>query len=264
VAGSDPRHVSAQVAMTCVALGLVEFRPVPVTLPLQRIVGGLNDYQPDVLHGYASYLALLADEQRAGRLRIAPRLVTSGSELLTADMARRVKAAFGVAAFDFYSVTEGLWAAQCTEHAGFHHFEELSIVENVDADNRPVPLGQLGARLLLTNLTNRVQPLIRYEIPDVVTVDSEPCPCGRTLMRLGAVHGRNDDLLSLRGVTVHSLQFAGLTANPDIREFQVVQHGDRLTLRVVLADQADGARPAVLRRQATRPRTLGPRTLDWH
>lgn len=122
VTGSDPRHVSAQVAMTCVAPGLVEFRPLPVTLPLQRIVGSLNDYQPDVLHGYASYLALLADEQRAGRLRIAPRLVTSGSELLTADMARRVKAAFGVAAFDFYSVTEGLWAAQCTEHAGFHHF----------------------------------------------------------------------------------------------------------------------------------------------
>jgi phenylacetate-coenzyme A ligase PaaK-like adenylate-forming protein len=110
-----------------------------------------------VLHAYASYAALLADEQHAGRLRIAPRLVTSGSELLTADMARRVKAAFGVAAFDFYSATEALWAAQCPEHAGFHVFEEFAIVENVDADNQPVPVGEPGARVLLTNLANRVQ-----------------------------------------------------------------------------------------------------------
>jgi phenylacetate-coenzyme A ligase PaaK-like adenylate-forming protein len=146
VTGSDPRHVSAQVAITCVALGLVEFRPLPVTLPLERIVDGLNEYQPDVLHAYASYLALLADEQCAGRLRIAPRLVTSGSELLTADMAGRVKAAFGVAAFDFYSATEGLWAAQCPQHAGFHVFEELAIVENVDVDNQPVPAGQPDLR----------------------------------------------------------------------------------------------------------------------
>jgi phenylacetate-coenzyme A ligase PaaK-like adenylate-forming protein len=47
--------------------------------------------------------------------------------------------------------------------------------------------------------------------------------------------------VSLRGVTVHPLQFAGLTTNPDIREFQVVQHGDRLTLRVVLGDHATAA-----------------------
>jgi phenylacetate-CoA ligase len=190
VSAGDPRHASAQIAMACAALGLVEFRPLPVTLPLERIVAGLNDYQPDVLHAYASYAALLADEQRAGRLRIAPRLVTSGSELLTADMARRVEAAFGIAAFDFYSATEGLWAAQCPQHAGFHLFEELAIVENVDAANQPVPAGEPGARVLLTNLANRVQPLIRYEIPDAVTVDPEPCPCGRTLKRLSTVHGR--------------------------------------------------------------------------
>lgn len=63
-------------------------------------------------------------------------------------------------------------------------------------------------------------------ISDVVTIDPEPCPCGRTLTRLATVHGRSDDLLSLRGVTVHPLQFAGLTASPD-GESQVVQHSDR-------------------------------------
>jgi phenylacetate-CoA ligase len=239
VSATDPTHASAQVAMTCAALGLARLQPLPVTLPLERIVDGLNEAQPDVLHAYASYAALLADEQAAGRLRIAPRIVTCSSELLTLDMARRVEAAFGVAPFDFYATTEGLWAAQCAAHAGFHLFEELCIVENVDDEGQPVPDGTPGARVLVTNLFNHVQPLIRYELEDVVTRDAEPCPCGRTLARIRDVHGRSADVLVLDGVTVHPLQFAALAADPDVREFQVVQHGDRLTLRVVCADATD-------------------------
>jgi phenylacetate-coenzyme A ligase PaaK-like adenylate-forming protein len=235
VTAVDPRHVSSQVAMTCAALGLMQPRPLPVTLPMDAIVAGLNEYRPDILHAYGSYAPLLADEQLAGRLRIAPHTVTSSSELLTPDMAARVEAAFGVAPFDMYATTEGLWAGQCAQHAGFHLFEEEAIVENVDADGRPVPDGERGARVLLTNLANRVQPLIRYEIPDVVTIDPEPCPCGRTLRRIGSVDGRSDDVLRLDGVQVHPLQFAVLATDPDVREFQVRQHGRRLELRIVPA-----------------------------
>jgi phenylacetate-CoA ligase len=238
VAATDGTHASAQVAMTCAGLGLGRPHPLPVTLPLEEIVDGLNRLQPDVLHAYASYAALLADEQHAGRLRIAPRIVTSSSELLTQDMAWRVAAAFGVRPFDFYATSEGLWAAQCPEHAGFHVFEELCIVENVDPEGQPVPDGQPGARLLVTNLFNRAQPLIRYEVPDVVTIDPEPCPCGRSLKRIRAVHGRSADVLCLDGASVHPLQFAALTADPDVREFQVVQQGDHLVLRLVLVDGA--------------------------
>jgi phenylacetate-CoA ligase len=238
VSAGDPAHASAQVAVSCVALGLAEIHPLPVTLPLDRIVDALNETQPEWLHAYASYAALLADERLAGRLRITPRLVTTSSELLTADMARRIEMAFGVRAFDFYASTEGVWAAQCPEHQGFHLFEPWSIVENVDAEGRPVPDGERGVAILVTNLFNRVQPLIRYEIPDVVTIEPAPCPCGRTLRRIAAVHGRDDDLLRLGGVIVHPLQFAALAADAEVREFQVVQRGERLTLRLVVADGA--------------------------
>ena len=101
-----------------------------------------------------------------------------------------------------------------------------------------MPDGTAGARVLVTNLFNRIQPLIRYEIPDVVTIDPEPCPCGRTLKRISSVHGRSDDLLTIDGVTVHPLQFAALAADPHVREFQVVQHGERLSLRIVPTDDA--------------------------
>ena len=239
VSATDPTHASAQIAMTCAALGLARVHPLPVTLPLDRIVDGLNEAQPDVLHAYGSYAALLADEQLAGRLQIAPRLVTCSSELLTPDSARRIEAAFGIPAFDFYSTTEGLWAAQCSEHAGFHLFEEWCIVENVDADGCPVADGTPGARLLVTNLFNLAQPLIRYELPDVVTIDPEPCPCGRTLRRIRAVHGRADDILVVDGVLIHPLQFAALAADPEVREFQVRQHRERLTVHIVAADGAE-------------------------
>jgi phenylacetate-CoA ligase len=239
VSAAAPTHASAQVAMSCAGLGLGQLRPLPVTLGLERIVAGLNEQQPEWLHAYASYAALLAGEQRAGRLRIAPLIVTTSSELLTAEMAGRVTEAFGVRPFDFYATTEGLWASECEEHAGLHVFEDLCLLENVDADGRPVPDGEPGARLLVTNLFNRAQPLIRYELPDVVTLDPDPCPCGRTLRRIRSVHGRVTELLSLHGVTVHPLQFAALAADPGVNEFQVIQRGAGLTLRIVPADGAD-------------------------
>jgi phenylacetate-CoA ligase len=235
VSAADPTHASAQIAMTCAAFGLGRLQPFPVTLSLERIVEGLNRARPELLHAYGSYVGRLADEQLAGRLRIAPRIVTTSSELLTADAARRVEAAFGVRPFDFYATTEGLWAAHCPEHAGFHVFDDCCLFEVVDADGRAVPDGTPGARMLVTNLLNRAQPLIRYELPDVVTVASERCACGRTLPLLRDVRGRSDDVLVLGGVVVHPLQFAALTADPEVREFQVVQHGDRLAVRVVPA-----------------------------
>ena len=93
----------------------------------------------------------------------------------------------------------------------------------------------------MTNLFNRVQPLIRFEVTDLVAIDPEPCPCGRSLMRVRSLEGRAEDVLRLAGVTVHPLQFAVVTADPDVREFQVVQQGDALRLRVALRDGADGA-----------------------
>ena len=141
-----------------------------------------------------------------------------------------------------------LFGAECEHHHGIHLFEDTTLVENVDGDGQPVPAGQPGSRLLVTNLYNLVQPLLRLEVTDLVTLDPDPCPCGRTLVRVAAIHGRSDDVLSLaaRGggrVAVHPLQFALLTREPQVREFQVVQDGPVLRILIVpspmVADHAD-------------------------
>jgi phenylacetate-CoA ligase len=140
--------------------------------------------------------------------------------------------------FDVYGCTEGLFGSECQHHQGIHLFEDTTLIENVDADGQPVPAGQPGSRLLVTNLSNLVQPLLRLEVTDLVTLDPDPCPCGRSLVRARAIHGRSDDLLSLPAgdggrVAVHPLHFALLTRDPQVREFQVVQDGPVLRLRIV-------------------------------
>jgi phenylacetate-coenzyme A ligase PaaK-like adenylate-forming protein len=153
-------------------------------------------------------------------------------------MTQRLQDAFGVHPFDVYGSTEGLFGSECQHHQGIHLFEDTTLVENVDADGQPVPAGQPGSRLLVTNLHNRVQPLLRLEVTDLVTLNPDPCRCGRTLIRAAAIHGRSDDMLSLAArdggrVAVHPLHFALLTRDPQVREFQVVQDSPALRILIV-------------------------------
>jgi phenylacetate-CoA ligase len=244
VLGASPTHMSRRLAES-VRVGAHRVLPLGVTDPLDEIVARLNRFGPGFLGCYPSIAMRLAEEQSAGRLRLSLGTMATSSELRTPEMTERLAEAFGVRPFDLYGTTEGLWGAECEHHAGIHLFEDLTIVENVDADGRPVPDGERGEKLLVTNLHNRVQPIIRMEVSDLVVLDPEPCPCGRTLVRMRAVEGRSDDVLRLPGrdgaeVAVQPLQFALVTRDRDVREFQVVQQGDALRLLVVARDGANG------------------------
>ncbi|HSO54507.1 MAG TPA: AMP-binding protein [Actinomycetes bacterium] len=240
--GAAPTHISRQGAAT-LAIGLHRVLALPVTLPLPQLVEALNQFQPTYLNVYPSVAMWLAAEQQAGRLRLAPQMLVTAAELRTPEMTQRLIDAFGVRPFDVYGSTEGLFGSECQHHQGIHLFEDTTLVENVDPDGQPVPAGQPGARLLVTNLYNLVQPLLRLEVTDLVTLDPDPCPCGRTLVRVSTIHGRSDDVLSLAArdggrVAVHPLHFALLTRDPQVREFQVVQDGPALRILIVLGQAA--------------------------
>ena len=236
VGGTSLSHISRQAAI--LGSGLHRVLVLPVTLPLPRLVEALNQFQPTRLQAYPSAAMWLVDEQHAGRLRVSPRILVTVAELRTPEMTRRLQEAFGVHPYDMYGSSEGLFGSECEHHQGIHLFEDTTLVENVDADGQPVPAGQPGARLLVTNLYNLVQPLLRLEVTDVVTIDPDPCPCGRILARMKTIYGRSDDVLSLSAhdggqVAVHPLHFALLTRDPQVREFQVIQEGPLLRVLVV-------------------------------
>jgi phenylacetate-coenzyme A ligase PaaK-like adenylate-forming protein len=86
------------------------------------------------------------------------------------------------------------------DHVGMHVWESEVLLEVVDDDGRHVPAGEPGSKVLLTNLVNRVQPLIRYELSDSLTLERGPDPSGRPWVRIARVDGRSDDILRLPGV----------------------------------------------------------------
>lgn len=246
VVGAASTHMSRQCTAT-LAVGLHRTLSLPASAPLQELVARLDAFQPDLLGGFPSVLSQLAQEQSAGRLHIAPSIVSTSSELRTPEATRAMREAWGTSPFDWYATTEGLWGMECEEHAGVHLFEDHVVVENVDEGGRPVPPGVRGAKLLVTNLANRVQPIIRMEVADCLTFDPDPCPCGRTLVRAQSIDGRADDVLMLPSrkggtVAVAPIHFGVITADAAVREFQVRQEGGGLRVLVVSDDEEIGPR----------------------
>ena len=163
IGSPSPLHISSQ-AYAALLGGQASPAPrLAVTTALPEMVKALNGFQPEALTAYPSVAAALAEEQLQGRLRIAPALVATTSEVQAADMRRRMVDAWEVEPLNFYGTTEALIVAVGRPgQAGMDILEDLVVVEVVDVDDRPVAPGFPGHKVLLTSLVNRVQPLLRY------------------------------------------------------------------------------------------------------
>ena len=242
VSSVTPWHQSSRVAATLQS-PLVAAHRIDAGTPLAEIVATLNKLRPDVLVAYASMIRILAEEQLAGRLRIAPRGVNCSSEVLTAEARALATRAWRVAPFNVYAATEtGGIAAECPAHR-MHLFDDLVLSEVVDDRNRPVPPGTTGHKLLVTVLFSRTIPLIRYELTDRVRLAPEPCPCGRTFRVIAAIEGRTDDVLVLRGrdgkpISVHPIVFIHALDPVPCAGWQVRHEMGRLNI-LVAAPPAD-------------------------
>ncbi|WP_324850071.1 hypothetical protein [Mycobacterium sp.] len=162
------------------------------TLPLDVIVDRLNNVRPSVqaLQGWPSLIRELALEAMQGRLTIKPTWVSVAGELCTPPVREAVRSAWGIEASEFWGCSEGTYAFPCGVGEGMHIADDLVILEPADADGNVVPYGQPADRMLLTNLYNLAQPLIRYDLVDAVTMSDEPCPCGCAHRRITSVNGR--------------------------------------------------------------------------
>lgn len=159
------------------------------------LVQRLREFQPHVLSSYASTLEVLAERREDLELQQLQQ-ITNSSEQLTDRARRRIESAFGVQVTDHYGAGECLWLADaCPSPAGGLHVNaDWAVIEVVDEAGRAVPAGTIGARILVTNLANLVQPFIRYEIGDRVAMSPTPCACGSHLPRIERIEGRAAEL----------------------------------------------------------------------
>ncbi|MGY1593286.1 phenylacetate--CoA ligase family protein [Geodermatophilus sp. SYSU D00708] len=202
---------------------------VPVTQPLADVVDQLTALRPDALYGYPTVLARLAQEQRSGRLRIAPSVVTCTSETLTPELRATIRAGFGVPVADTFGSTEGLVGTSAPDDDVLVFAEDGCIVELVDERDRPVPPGTPSAAVLVTTLENRLQPLIRYRLADSFT-ELPPVP-GPGHLR-ARVQGRSDDVLAFGGVPLHPLVVRSVL----VHRPEVVDHRVRQTCRGIVVE----------------------------
>ena len=212
---------------------------VDVNGPEADIIKQLNDFQPAMLSGYPSNLALLADFDE---LNIHTDVVITGGELLTDDIRKKLERKFDCYVQTHYSCTEGGEIACECEEKHLHINEDWIILEPVDSNNQPVPYGKMSDKVLITNLSNYVQPFIRYELTDRVVVHNEKCKCGRTSLWL-EIEGRTDDILEFEnGVRIAPMSlYKVLEEVKAIRRFQLIQRAVRKVELRLISDNPEEA-----------------------
>ena len=213
-------------------------RSFPVMAPLPELVADLNAYQPGFLASYPTVLSLLAEEQVAGRLRIAPAGLWSGGECLAPAARAAIEHAFGCPLVNEYGASECMSIAFGCREGWLHVNADWVLLEPVDRDYRPARPGEPSHTVLLTNLANRVQPVIRYDLGDSVVAKPAPCACGNPLPAI-RVEGRRDDVAALRDAEGRVVRLPPLALTTVVEEaarvhrFQIVQDApSRLRLRL--------------------------------
>ena len=229
-----------QAADNMLALSLME--------NIDDIVKKLNDFQPEMLSGYASSLLLLALEKEKGHLNIPVKLITNSAELLSEEVYERIHMAFGCPVLNNYCMTEGGEIAMTNGCPHLHLNEDWVIVEPVNAQKRPMPVDSeaFSEGIFITDLSNYIQPIIRYYVTDRVRILPSDCQlstvnCQQSPLPVLQIDGRVFETFTLCGKSFTMLSIhAKAEIWPGLLKFQVVQTGpDTMELRGVCAADAN-------------------------
>ena len=213
----------------------------------------LQDFRPAAICGTPSFVLHIAEsfrEQGGDPRALGLRYGLFGAEPWTEGLRAALEDAFGCRAYDTYGLSEIVGpgvAGECEARAGLHVCDDHFLPEVIDpATGAVLPPGQEG-ELVLTTLTKRAIPMVRYRTGDVTTLVPEPCACGRTSVRIARIKGRSDDMLVIKGVNLYPSEVeATLLAEADLQPHYVLLV-DRSTTLARLEVQVEPA-PALLAR----------------
>ena len=187
-----------------------------LTLPMSsgntdRQLQFMTDLEATILCCTPSYAAYLAESihERGLRDRIKLKAGIFGAEAWSEEMRRDIEKNLGIRAYDIYGLTEisgpGV-SFECEAQTGMHINEDHFIAEIIDPETGEVlPEGSKG-ELVFTCITKEAFPLLRYRTKDICVLTREPCPCGRTHVKMSKPMGRSDDMLIIKGVNVFPSQ----------------------------------------------------------
>lgn len=219
---------------------------------IRQFVGDWNAAEPTILVGYVGGVLELCRSLRRLKLTMTPPTAIALTAAALPDGVRQeIEQTLRAPAYDHYRSTEIPWmAGECRAHSGLHVFSDVRRLEVLSADGHSIDDGSSG-EVVVTDMTNRVFPMIRYRLGDRTRFLEGPCGCGVTLPRIAAIDGRTADALHLPdGGVIAGESLTGLfSPTPTaVRQFQLVQASDySVTLRCIIGSSPsaeDGIRAA--------------------
>ncbi len=183
----------------------------------------ISRVRPVVLEGFVSDLLGIAEEQYLEHCGV--KVVLTTGEMLYDFQRTVLENAFKARVSEYYGSNEVNSIAFECELGAKHVTDEHVIIETVDDKGHPV--WDEPGRILVTELDNMFMPLIRYELGDIGVLSTEPCQCGRKLLVLKSLSGRQQDVLqNAEGDRLSATFFAGRFKElRAIRRLQLVQYG---------------------------------------
>ena len=225
---------------------------------VDSIVARLNEFQPESMAGYPSMLAQLAVEQLQGRLHLSIKHLITSAEMLSPENYNLLKQAFQCTVANNYCMTEGGEIAMAHDTPDLHINEDWIIVEPVDKDLQPLGMSdEWSDGVLITDLSNFAQPIIRYHVGDVIRIKPSDDP-GNTLPIM-QIQGRTFGNYTICGKTFNvSGIFAKTEVWPDVVRFQFVQTADdAIEVRVVCKSDPELTMPGLCKQLQTFLTDLG-------
>jgi phenylacetate-CoA ligase len=210
---------------------------------VRKFASTCSSVRPVMLEGQVAPLFEVAELVAAAGISFPPlRAVGVTASQLMPSVRARLEEVFGAPVYDQYRCAEvPFLAGECGQQNGLHIFSDYRFIEIVDEAGRPVPDGEEG-EVVVTDLSNRVFPVIRYKLGDRARLRTEACPCGITLPLMGSPAGRANEVLRLPD---HKTLVSGLNNafwdRPDAaRQYQIHQRADySIVLRVIPGEALD-------------------------
>lgn len=201
--------------------------------------------QPRILVGYGGGVLEMARRLTRLGLRLRPpQAIAVTAAPLAPGVRAEIEETLGAPCYDHYRAAEIPWiGGDCAEKLGLHVFADVRKVEVLDERGAPTA-PEVEGEVVISDLTNRVFPIVRYRLGDVSSFQPGECACGRPLPRLGPISGRSSDMVRLPdGATIagalgHIFDHAPLS----VRQFEIVQAPDySVVLRCIPSDRSDAA-----------------------
>lgn len=199
----------------------------------------LQDYQPTILAAPPSMMRRIAGAVKDNRLTFKPIKIITMAEVLDPLDEAYIEEIFQQKIHQVYQCTEGFLGCSCP-YGTIHLNEDLVFIEKEFLNERKTKFYPI-----ITDFRRRTQPIIRYRLNDILTLKSDPCPCGSPMMAIEQIEGRMDDLFvfydkkegHLRYVFPDFIRRACITASENIKEYKVIQHTpERIEVQLLLFD----------------------------